>query len=152
MDATQMGVLIGSVCGAIGALGGGICTWGVAAYLKVKADKREDIRLQDQRDDADETKEDGTLRYIIGRQDGEIAALKAKVEQMQASHTAELKNVHELHNACELRYTALDTEMKVRLELMGERVRKMEDSSRFTVEVVPQDGQQGAAQQPKGKS
>ncbi len=137
MDLTQIGVLFGSFCGAVGALGGGLCTWGIGAYLKYKSDKREDAKLEDAREDQLSEKEDKTLRYIIGIQEGDLKSLRAEIKEMQAAyrtelatmrenHRSELKNIHDAHNDCELRYTALETEMRIKLLAMDTRVGKVE--------------------------
>jgi hypothetical protein len=126
MDATQWGVIIGSVSGALGALGGGLCTWGVNAYLKIKADKREDIRLADQREDVEGEREDTTLRYMLGIQKGEIESLRAEIKEKDANYRVELKSIYDKHNECERRTAELSTELRVRLEVMNTRVQNVE--------------------------
>lgn len=108
MDATQTSVLIGSVSAAVGGLLTLATTKGIDAWLKYKADARTDeIR--------EEAKEETDLRFIIGRQDAEIAALRI-----------ELREIHLQHNNCEKKHTALETEFKVRMEFMAKRVDKVE--------------------------
>ncbi len=122
MDATQIGVVIGAVSGAIGAIGGGVCTWGIGAYLKLRADRREDIKLHDAREDAEDEKEDNTLRFIIGRQDGELSALRAEMKEMQVNHRAELTALHNQHNECETKHAKLETELRMLKESLQREV------------------------------
>jgi hypothetical protein len=126
MDATQAGILIGSVSGAVGALGGGLCTWGVNAYLKIKADAREDVRLADQREDVEGEREDTTLRYMLGIQQGEIGSLRAEIKEKDANYRAELKTIYDKHAECEKRTAELSTELRVRMELLNARMVSVE--------------------------
>lgn len=134
MDSTTVGIISTAVAGAAGWFGKQGMDW----YLKYKADKREDVKLSDQREDVLDEKEDKTLRYIIGIQQGELTSLRAEIKELQASyrteletmrsnHRTELTALHGAHNDCELRYTALETEMRIRLQAMDSRMGKVEE-------------------------
>jgi hypothetical protein len=126
MDSTQFAAVVGTIGAAIG----GVLTWastqGINALLKYRADKREDERLQVQREDAHEDKEENTLRFIIGRQDGELTSLRSEIKEMQFAHREELRVIHNAHNECEKRHAELATELRLRMELMNSRVEVVE--------------------------
>lgn len=125
MDSTTIAV-IGALSTALAGAAGWFSKQGVDAWLKVRADKREDVKLEDAREDVLDEREDKTLRYIIGIQQGELTSLRAELKEMQASHRTELKQIHEAHNDCEKRHAELATELRVRMQFMGERVSKVE--------------------------
>jgi hypothetical protein len=136
MDSTTIAI-IGALSTALAGLGGWFSKQGVDAWLKLRADKREDVKLEDAREDVLDEREDKTLRYIIGIQEGDLKSLRAELKEMQAayrnelaamreSHRNELKNIHDAHNDCELRYTALETEMRIRLHAMDTRMGMVE--------------------------
>jgi hypothetical protein len=125
MDSTTVGI-IGALATALAGLGGWFSKQGVDAWLKLRADKREDVKLEDAREDVLQDKEDKTLRYIIGIQQGELTSLRAEVKEMQGNHRAELKTLHDQHNDCEKRHAELATELRVRMEFMSARVGKVE--------------------------
>jgi hypothetical protein len=138
MDSTTIAI-IGALSTALAGLGGWFSKQGVDAWLKLRADKREDVKLEDAREDVLDEREDKTLRYIIGIQEGDLKSLRAELKEMQAayrnelatmreSHRNELKNIHDAHNDCELRYTALETEMRIRLHAMDTRMGKVEQN------------------------
>lgn len=151
MDTTQLVALVGAVSGAIGAIGGGICTWGVSAYLKIRADRREDVRLEEQREDVEDEKEEKTLRYIIGIQQGELTSLRTELKEMAANHREELRLLHNEHNDCEKRHAELKTELKVRMEMMDMRMGKVEQhvDPKLVVEVHDSEAIKGAVQETK---
>lgn len=115
MDANSFATVVGVLSAAGGALLAWIGKGGVDAWLKLRADHREDVKLEDQKEQREETKQDNDLRFIIGRQDGELASLRN-----------ELKEVHLQHNDCEKKHAALATELRVRMELMNARVDHVE--------------------------
>jgi predicted nucleic acid-binding Zn-ribbon protein len=91
---------ISVITAGLGAIFGIACTKGIDAYLKYRADKREDVKLLDVREDQERDKEDNTLRFIIGRQD-------ARIEKLEN----ELREIHGQHNECEKKYAALSARL-----------------------------------------
>jgi hypothetical protein len=144
MDSTQ----IATTVGVISAAAGGILTWastqGINAWLKYRADRRVDEVREDEQ-------EDSTLRFIIGRQDGEISSMRAELKEMQVSHRAELKAIHDQHNDCEKRHAELSTELRIRMEMMDSRMVKVEQhvDPKLVVEVHESEAIKGAVQETK---
>ncbi len=143
MDSTTVGIICTAVAGAAGWFGKQGMDW----YLKYKNDRREDIKLQESREDVLDEKEDKTLRYIIGIQQGEITSLRSEVKESQANyrteletlrsnHRAELTSLHDAHNDCEKRYTALEVELRIRLQAMDSRMGKVEKQEEIAKEVA----------------
>lgn len=150
MDSTTIGV-IGAITTAIAGAAGWFSKQGVDAWLKLKADSREDTRLQDAREDQLIEKEDSTLRYIIGMLQGELTSLRAEIKEMQTSHRTELKNIHDAHNECEKRFAELSTELRIRMETMDTRMVKVEQhvDPKLVVEVHESDAIKQGVQETK---
>ncbi len=126
MDSTQFATVVGVISAAVG----GILTWastqGINALLKYRADHREDKKLQAEQNEAHHDKEENTLRFIIGRQDGEMTSLRSEIKEMQFAHREELRSIHHAHNECEKRHAELATELRIRMETMASRVEAVE--------------------------
>lgn len=118
--------IIGALSTALAGIGGWFSKQGVDAWLKLRADKREDARLEDAREDVVAAKEENTLRYIIGIQEGDLRSLRAEIKEMQVLHRQELRELHIAHNDCEKRQAQLEAELKVRMEFMNTRVTQVE--------------------------
>lgn len=125
-DTTTVTAIIGAGTTALAGLLGWFSKQGVDAWLKLRADKREDAKLEDAREDALNEKEENTLRYIIGEQAGELRSVRAEVKEMQNTHRLELRALHEAHNNCEKRQAQLETELRVRMEFVNKRVTDVE--------------------------
>lgn len=104
MDPNSFSVIVGVISAAVSGLLTLLVTKGIDGWLKLRADARTDIVRE-------ETKEDVDLRYIIERQDKEIASLRT-----------ELREIHLQHNDCERKHESL----RVRLEFMEGRMTKVE--------------------------
>jgi hypothetical protein len=120
-------------------LGGWFSKQGVDAWLKLRADKREDNKLEDAREDVLHDKEDATLRYIIGIQQGELTSLRSEIKEMQFAHREELRSIHTAHNECEKRHAELATELRLRMELMNVRVDGVETAVGNKADAVVQE-------------
>jgi hypothetical protein len=151
MDSTTVGI-IGAIGTLVAGLGGWFSKQGVDAWLKLRADRREDARLEDQREDVLDEKEDKTLRYIIGIQQGELTSLRSEIKEMQTNHRTELRQIHDAHNDCEKRHAELSTELRIRMELMDSRMVKMEQhvDPKMVIEVHESDALKGTEKEIKG--
>jgi septal ring factor EnvC (AmiA/AmiB activator) len=89
MDPTTIGVISAAAASLLTLA----TTKGVDAWLKIRADRRQDeVR--------EETAEDANLKFVIGRQDARIDKLET-----------ELREVHLQHNDCEKKFAALSARM-----------------------------------------
>lgn len=151
MDATQTSVLIGAVSAAVGGLLTLATTKGIDAWLRIREDRRKDATLEDQREDAEDEKEDKTLRYIIGIQQGDLASLRTEIKEKEARFRDELTAVYNKHNDCEKRQAALETELRVRMESMDHRMVKVEKFAdpKLVVEVHESEAIKGAVSETK---
>jgi septal ring factor EnvC (AmiA/AmiB activator) len=103
MSSTEWSVIIGTISAAFASGFTLAATKGIEAWLKYRADQRIDKEVQMHKEEAEQQKEDNTLRFLIGRQDARIEALEK-----------ELRELHSQHNDCEKKHEAL----KVRLEIL----------------------------------
>lgn len=100
MDNTTFATVVGVGSAAISGILTLLTTRGVDAWLKIRADARQDeVR--------EETQADTNLRFIITRQDADIVQLRS-----------ELRELYTQHNDCERKYAAL----LVRIEMLEKKV------------------------------
>lgn len=125
MDSTTVAI-IGSLGGVVAAAAGWFSKQGVDAWLKIRADRRVDLQLNNDREDKEDEKQDNSLRYIIGIQQGELTSLRTEIKEKDANFREELKAIHDKHNDCEKRQAELSTELRVRMEFMNNRMEKVE--------------------------
>jgi hypothetical protein len=150
MDWTTISVIIGTITTAAAGAAGWFGREGVAAWIKVRETNRVDEEIAHKREDQEEEKEDNTLRYIIGRLEGELASLRIENKEMRESHRTELGAVYTAHNECERRFAKLDTEFRLRMEYLGARCDRIEAQAQHTNKQVAENKE--AVAQAKGDS